>query len=329
MVKPSVLRGDLEELESRLKIQEQELAVKTDTIQKYYRLSIAHCQITKNEIIVMVRIPIVEKGTKISMYEPIPIQFQFGEEICQTKLEKSLVVHDENTRKSTVISGYALQMCDGKEPLCALTNNIIDQGTMCTKKAFAQKQLSEIKRACFFECQKKKEKCNEEAENLPIVQEVEQTAYVITSITGYLEIGFANSTREKIEMKKMEIGALYIKIPCSAKLFQVNGKGENKIISMRIPCSRESHEGKPQISRLLPTQWCKLPDQVIEDDLRSRHTYAEDSHLVDNEWKLTSLTTQLQTEKEFEKKIERMIYKHVSYSPNFITRANKRILVRP
>jgi hypothetical protein len=120
------------------------------------------------------------EGTKYELYEPVPVPFQFQKEICQIKIENSLLLHEKNADEIRVLTGQALQKCTGVEKLCAISTTLQDRNTLCTKRVYTGESTERIKKSCNFECTSRLQGEEEQEGILPIINEIGEREYIIT-----------------------------------------------------------------------------------------------------------------------------------------------------
>jgi hypothetical protein len=122
IVKPNELKTDLINVERELAKLNSQLAISTANILEYYKIPIATCQLTSDEIASVIKILIIHKNTNYVLYEAIPILFFFKGEICQLRTQKSLVLHERVKDEIRIPTGEAMEGCDGIKKMCAISH---------------------------------------------------------------------------------------------------------------------------------------------------------------------------------------------------------------
>ena len=318
VITPQILKTDLLKVRGELEKHGKELAIGMNKIIEYYKVPIASCQILNDEIVITIKIPVIEANTKYEMFEPLAIPFVYESEICQIKIEKSVVLRETKSNELKVLTGQALEKCTRAGKLCAISKTIQDQNTMCTEKIFRGETSEKIKRACNFMCigrlKEGKERKEEEEEEdlLPIINEIDDREFTITRPSEELAIEFQNRTIKKIGLKKGEMGAYHLKLPCTARLIKENSEKTVVLIDRKIPCFKNNEMETPKITRILPSAWVNIPDSVVEDQFQGKQGYtATDEKLLNREWKRSIPSTTIQTDLEFEKKIKHITLKEL------------------
>ena len=162
--------------------------------------------------------------------------------------------------------------CTQESGWCAITTNIIDIETICIKKAFLEESSEELKRSCTFECHVGTKPLRRE-ERLPIIQEIKYREYIVTAVKNPIFVQKEKGEIEKIQINFEEPGAYKIKMTCMAKLIQANEKENITLIDRAMPCFKEENE--IVFTHILPAQMVKIPNAIIENNLDSKHEFAE------------------------------------------------------
>jgi hypothetical protein len=301
VISSKTLADDLLKLKSELSSHDQVLAIPISDIAEYYKVKIARCRISDNEIEISVKIPIVSSENSFSIFEVIPIPFAYQNQICEIKIEKSLVIFEQNSRKLYVLSGAQLQACNIAEKLCTLKSNILDRNAMCISNLFFEKSRNSINAACMFECRTDHSSPNNK---LPLINNIGYLEYVLTNPNPNNVIEFQNNTRYLISLPTNSIGAYHITLPCGSSLIQINQNSESTLISPVIPCF-EIHPN-PSITRIVPGAWTNLPQGTLESSLLSKNIFDYEFEILNHDWKSSVPVSDLETQDQFEKKFEKL-----------------------
>jgi len=111
-----------------------QLAIPHSDILRYYKIQIARCEIFEDQIIISAKIPLLQKNASFEIHEPIPIPIKYENEICEIKLEKSIVVNDITNKKLYTLTGYALLQCN--EKLWSIANAVNEKNALCPRVLF-------------------------------------------------------------------------------------------------------------------------------------------------------------------------------------------------
>jgi hypothetical protein len=302
MIKPKILLKDLHALEKLLTARNIKLVVPPNQIHQYYTLPIARCHITKTEIQVAIRIMTNYKPQKYAIYEPIPIGFQFNLELCHLKIDKALLIKNEDNKQEYIISGRELESCNFVDRTCNIGATIYNKNAACIQKLFNKRTKAKINNVCHFECTK-----HEQGQTLPKIYDISYRQYVISNLSKNTRIVYANGTTEYIAQADEETtGALFAKILCNAQLVDQLGKIDQILINVQIPCFSDESLDYATINRIIPVQWTNLPQGFFSHGFATPHEFDDNASLVNDKWKLDTPTVQIRTQLEIEQELERV-----------------------
>ena len=304
VVKPHILKEDLKLLKGKLRKINAQLAIHANDTLQYYQIPIAKCQVIDDEIIILVKIPVITENAKFEMYEPIAVPFKYENEICEIKVQKSLLIHNVERDKIKILTGYTLQKCN--EKVCSIANTVTDKNALCIKYLFQEKPISEINKICNFECHKASYDTEENVE-VPIIQIINYGEYIITNPHENTFIVSENNTKTKLNINSKQPGAFLLKLQCNLKLIQKTKSNEITLINNIIPCLEEIKGSNSTIERLIPAQWSELPDGIFENSLNPKSKFKAEKLKINENWKREAPTTNIQTQLEFEEKLEKII----------------------
>ena len=106
--------------------------------------------------------------------------------------------------------------------------------------------------------------------------------YLITDLNREIKLNCPARNESKI-LPKNKTGTLEILIPCTCELVQGDGK---LLLSQIYPCDNTDHK-EPGITHLIPNLWTNLQTlQITPITEPIRHSFINDSELLNTDWKL-------------------------------------------
>jgi len=116
-----------------------------------------------------------------------PSHFMIRGQICEVKIEKSILVWEKSNNNIQILTGRGLLNCNPNNYLCALGNPIRDKHSQCLQSLFNELPMSRINRVCNIECRRAitNEKVEIEEElPLPLIHSIGYHEYTITIPQG-------------------------------------------------------------------------------------------------------------------------------------------------
>ena len=147
-------------------------------------------------------------GHQYEIYEPIAIPSYSDKQICEMKIDKSLLTHEKNKHTIQVLTGRALQNCNPNEYLCTMDSLIRDRHERCIEYLFNEQPMSKINKVCVFQSHKVSPTTdrNDQETILPIIHTVNYQEFTVTNPQSQLHIEFGNGTPLQLSFKPSAMG---------------------------------------------------------------------------------------------------------------------------
>lgn len=261
------LLTDLKSLEQKLKNHGYQLAIPLDQIGKYYRLQIATCFSSENQLNIRVTIPVTQNVDR-KLYEIKKVPFSWHKTTCHVRLEPTLVAVREN--EVSVISGTDLQQCIPATGLCRLPQLQSDllHGSACPRLLFAGTTIEKLNSVCLLECTPTTE--------MAIVQ-IDFHTFVVANLPEGSLIQCAN---ESISVPTTPKGALEIMLPCHCRL----SIPSNSPLRPPFPCPMTLGNFS-EVTHILPAAWSPPSSQIVSiQQQQNTPTYTNLSEVLNENW---------------------------------------------
>lgn len=281
IIKPDIIRNDLQKLSATLLKDGYELVIPIHDISAYFNLPITECQFSKTKILIKIKVPIQEHMAEWKLFQYIPIHFKFENLICQIFSEKTYVTINSNNNEHRVISGVGLQHCDPPvTDLCynpRFSSDII-LSPKCVESIFKNKPLEVINQYCYFQC------ITQNKDKPTIIKEIGINIFAITNPQPTLKI--KKEENKKIILTNLNInynhpGLIKIHLPCNHELI----KNTQVIIPKMYPCEL-SNRNKLKINRVLPISWTNIKTLKFNHEEKNSEVYFTNlTNILNNNWK--------------------------------------------
>lgn len=247
------LRNNLLSLVNSLQEDGYELVIPVEELSKYLKLEIVDCIISGNDILIHFKIPIRRAGSQWRLYEMLAVPFAWDNHTCTIQHDVSFLAVDGD--RLMTIRGSATPDCQPfHNPLCYVPRYASDaaSGTLCPRQIFAGATIQELSSFCVFSCV---------PGGIPLVSKIDDTTYVVTHVSGIVQIQCRHGTNKTIDFKERILGAIEVKIACDCKLI-VNSQ---VLVWEAYPCHR-----LPAVSetvQLVPASWSKIKSLKLSAQL--------------------------------------------------------------
>lgn len=117
VVPPTLLKQRLIEVESFLP-ESVKLAIPLSEYQRYYKLSFAECIFDSDGGLIKLAVPVIEKGSAVSLHSFKPMQFAHGDQTCSIEMNSKLVIKDSATNRVVSVDELSEVYCRPEEGHC-------------------------------------------------------------------------------------------------------------------------------------------------------------------------------------------------------------------
>lgn len=317
-VSRSLLASTLEKLSQSARRHNLQLAIPISELRKYYSLPLTTCQLNNDTVTYTLRVPLHSSDQNYIIYDMIPIAFKNDNELCQLRIEKSLLITHSKNNELHVLSGYTLENCRPQDKLCKLGHALWDRNYACITALFRKSSVETLNKYCTFTCTTD----IPDEFSLPKIFPVDAREFIISNPSFNTLLRYPNESLIKLHDPLPENGASYVRLPCDVQLIE---KKENKIITLidkLVPCIEHELLQEKLITRILPAQWMKYPSLETFHGINTLHSHDSSLKLFNKNWKLSIPTTQIRTVAEIEDELRNLTlidHKNTLYGNRFIT----------
>lgn len=269
----------MKKLKLEIEKSEQDIAIPLKQISTYYELPISECSFFQNKILVLVKIPVIQKNQHWDLFELVTSPFAWFNQTCTIPHQTLfLAVNNEPTQdKQSLrqISGSGLHQCKPyHDKLCFIPRFSSDntQGPECARKLYEGCTVQELSQFCPMNCH---------TSSSLIISEIAEETYIIThpDPTTIIKCGETSST---IPKNYSHQGSIKIKLPCNCKLI-AQGK---TIIPQRFPCP-DVVTLKPMAIHIIPATWSNLQSFILNPKITNNvPTYKNIEECLNTNWSL-------------------------------------------
>jgi len=215
-----------------------------------------------------------------------------------------LILINENQNIENIISGNNLDYCNPQEKLCKLQHTLWDRNSACVAALYKKSDVHTLHTYCHFECTKLSN--TKDPSFLPKIYHLNYREYVISNPSPRTTIKLANNTEKPVNPNNLQIGAVYLEIPCDAKIIKKSSTDcdDTTLVDILIPCFKPNAPSKPWLIRTISAQWTKTSPSELEHGLHAVHNYDDNYDLISKEWKKITPTTTLKTIAEYENELK-------------------------
>jgi hypothetical protein len=275
VVKPSVLKADLQKLQERLATHNHRLTIDPSEVTAYYELPICDCTFTADEITLRIKVPIVRRDRQWKLLETVTTPFAWKNATCKLMHDVTYLAVDGN-REIRPISGTHLHQCKPYETrLCFLPRFSSDtvNGHGCTYSMYRGDTIEKLSQQCTLQYQEV---------TSTIITEIGNDEYVITHPKNKTWIRCRNLSQPLPEEAYTHPGATRINLPGDCELV-VNGE---VVIPKRFPCE-ESIKSEVGIVHIIPATWSNLKTYRMHPAIRETSpTFENFTECINEDWEL-------------------------------------------
>ena len=269
----------------------------------YYSYPLLTCQITDNEITLMVKIPTKQTSSQWEIYNFISTPFLNREEICYLHSEPSYVAYDNEKDETRIITGTDLKNCNENTGLCYLTQfeDSTEEFPLCIKNIFLNKPKIELNEICRYRCEKRHKKI--------LLRKISENEYILTNVQENIQIYDKNkNTWEPLTIENQtKLGAIKIKLPCNLEL-QIKNR---TIIPQTIPCFKDNLQNT-KYHRIIPVQWTDFDSLTIDKLSTGTSHFKNITNIFKENWKETTPNFEVKTTtKDLEKRLNLLELKEI------------------
>ncbi|XP_065213114.1 uncharacterized protein LOC135840476 isoform X1 [Planococcus citri] len=278
IISPESLKYYIEVLKTNIEKFNYTIAIPTSEILEYYTRSITHCQISEQQILLEIRVPLKKINSDWKLFKYTPIYFRNKEELCILNTEQMLIAFDSGKQIIREITGTALKKCDLSRQLCFLDYfDSTYESPECAKSLILGKQLQELNTVCNFKC--------EHMHSKTIIRKIQENIYIISNPQKFLFLhNSSKSDTIPLEINYNQSGAIKIQLPCDFELLLKTDEETQILIPQGFPCIKTS-ENTLHLNRLLPLQWTKLDNSKIDFHPFSPLKFKNITKIFNENWK--------------------------------------------
>lgn len=266
------LKSDLVVLSEAVTEDGYELAVPPEEISKYLNLEIVECIVSDEHILVNLRIPIRRRGSQWKLYELLTVPFAWTDRVCELQIDAAFIA--VNGDQLMTLQGRAERDCKPYDnPLCYVPRFTggVSSSSICVEKIFQGATIQELSSFCVFKCV---------TGNQPIVSKINNFKYVLTHVTGIINLICRYSHNKTIDLTSQRtLGALEVDVPCDCRLVS----SSRVLISDSYPCDM-----LPRISSVvqtIPASWSKIKSLKLSSlQVPAPNTFDAFSECLDDNW---------------------------------------------
>lgn len=261
IINPATLYNDLLTLQQQLHEKGQDLAVKSQDVSTLYQLPICDCSLTSTNIIIHIKIPIIQNYKQWVLFELKTTPFKWSHDTCIIDHNTLYMAVSQNTSMDDnirQISGMGLHNCKPyHDRLCYIPRFAADsvQGPACARKLFIGDSVQEIAKYCTMRCYKS---------TATIISELDESTYLVTHMKTNTAMWCAGTIKNITNNLIEAPGAVKIRLPCNCEL----RIGMTQLIPKRFPCPEQTLEFT-EITHVLPAIWTKLRSFVLNPVARA------------------------------------------------------------
>ncbi|KAL1487645.1 hypothetical protein ABEB36_015689 [Hypothenemus hampei] len=254
IVHPKILQQDLTRLRNDLRNSNHDLAIPITDLSSYYHLPIAECSFTKSQLLILLKVPIIQEGNYWKLFELISVPFAWYNQTCSIPRYPLFIAttheHPASLMQIRQISGANLHHCKPyHDKLCYLPHfsSEATEGPTCAKILFLGGTLQELSQQCPITCH---------ASTTMLISEVQQDTYIVTHPKLTLKITCHNSTIT-VPAKYTHQGAIKLQLPCYCFLSTL----DEIIIPKRFPCISDNIHS--QLTHIIPGVWTQTKELLF------------------------------------------------------------------
>lgn len=269
LIENTVLKRDLEFIETDVEKHGKELSIKPRNIHAYLHLDTSECFFSEKGIIVKVGVPIKAKQNNYELFSVTTLPFLFNDKICTVRLEDNFFLA-KNGKEIFPLAKATANRCLSKH-ICHSTQfstHFSHDYTCLMLSLSGTATVSAIREACTFTCSK---------QNLkePIVIELTSTEFGIIYPNSTISIKCTGKPTQVISTQN-QIGIFTIELGCNCSM-----KVGSRIIKATYPCKRQSVNSVGSVSHHIASSWTFNADEIII----SKHTKIRNNYTsVDPNW---------------------------------------------
>lgn len=301
---PPILLHDLKSLEDQIGVFDQELAIGTSEIAKYYQLPLCDCAFYGNKMIINIRVPVNQKSHSWELLELLTVPFRWDNQTCVIEHNPIFLAVARNSKTFDTqirqISGSGLRHCKPyQDKLCYIPRFSADsvQGPECAKKLYNGATVEQLNYHCPMRCHKS---------NSLIISEIAEETYIITHPKPKTEIKCQNKITKLPESFYTSPGAIKVTIPCNCELIS----NDEEIIPKRFPCPGSAPPDSV-ITHIIPAAWSNLKSFILKPNKDNQPQYLKLSESLNKNWTLNiphlNLTSTSDTVEEISENIRKKI----------------------
>lgn len=281
VISPKVLHADLQKLRSELTTVNQDLAIPLKSLAKMYQLPICDCALVNNNLVVHIKVPIIQMNRDWELFELAVAPFKWHNETCLIDHDTLYVAVTENKfTKDTIrqISGMGLHNCQPyRDTLCYIPRFACDtlQGPTCARKLYYGDTVEQIAKHCTMRCHKS---------TATVISEIDEATFVVTHAKRGTVIKCQDKNYPISEPLIEAPGAIKIRLPCSCDLYE----GNVQLIPKRFPCPKDASKNV-QLTHVLPAIWTNIHSFVLNPlSKHSPPTYKNITEILDTNWTVSA-----------------------------------------
>lgn len=246
----SKFKLDLLQLQASIKDDGYELSIPVEEVTKYLKLEIADCVISGESILVNVKVPIRRLGSHWKLFELISVPFAWKNFTCSIQQGVTFLAADRG--RLMTIQGVAINDCHPyANPLCYVPRYAGDvvSGSLCPRAMFEGATIQDLSGQCVFSCV---------PSQAPIVTRVEEDVYVLTHVSGILDLKCRNGGDQRFELHGGHgPGAIRITVACDCRLSLNN----ETLVAENYPCNKKISVS--EVIHIVPASWSKLKSMKV------------------------------------------------------------------
>uniref|UniRef100_A0A8D9AMN7 Envelope protein n=1 Tax=Cacopsylla melanoneura TaxID=428564 RepID=A0A8D9AMN7_9HEMI len=278
MINPITLRGDLKRIEERANKEEWQLAIPVEELGKYYGIPTAACVITKERLVVRIKIPLQRRGNQIKYYDAHKIPIADYNSTCEKNIPSSRILIDSSKQK------YAWIMDD---KFCKPETNQLCK----SPRNLRWKKFKAINRETPTICQK---------DTTMKITHLGEDQFTITH-PEKLKVQCGEERARPASIAEEVHGYIKIRIPCECK---IQNEDQEVIIQKQFPCD-ERWTKNVTIWHVIPEEWIKDEKEAMEIMKNSSMNYQDKlKNLLSENWNVRRKFPQHTEEAEEEKEEE-------------------------
>lgn len=304
VVNPKVLHGDLRKLEKHLNQANQQLAIPTSKLSRMYQLPICDCTVSGGNLVVHVKVPIIQLNRSWKLYELAVIPFRWNNETCIIEHNTLYIAVSENAYSQDIlrqISGVGLHSCKPYEDtLCFIPRFTADilQGPNCARILYLGGTVNEIAKHCNMRCHKS---------TATIISEVEESSFMLVHIKPKTKIVCPDKSTPIPDRLIVAQGAIRLWLPCNCELLE----DQLLLIPRRFPCPNHTLVKKLEYKHILPAIWTNMESFVLNPLSKDNPPrYNNVTEILNTNWTLetphTNVTSAQDTLKEVAESLNKL-----------------------